>query len=177
MANYVYIATSLDGYIAAPDGNLDWLETVPAPPGDDLGYSEFINRVQAVVMGRLTFETVVGFNIGWPYPVPGLVLSTTLKTLPEGFAEHVHLTGGEPHAIVAQASALGYENLYIDGGNTIQRFLQAELIDELIVTDIPILLGGGDPLFGRLQLPQVFELVATDVLADHLVKRRYQRKR
>ena len=76
MSNIVYIATSLDGYISAPDGGLDWLSSVPNPNGDDLGFSKFMDRVDAIVMGRVTFETVVGFGSGWHYPIPGIVLSS-----------------------------------------------------------------------------------------------------
>ena len=177
MTNIVYIATSLDGYIGAPDGSLDWLETVPAPEGDDLGYGEFIARVQAVVMGRRTFETVVGFGVGWPYPVPGIVLSTTLTEVPDEFAERVTLFAGEPDQVIARAVQMGFADLYIDGGITIQRFLAADLIDELILTEIPILLGAGDRLFGELEREMVFELVEAGTLANGLVKRRYRRAR
>ena len=87
MTNIVYIATSLDGYIAPEDGSLDWLGTVPNPEGDDLGFGEFIKRIDAVVMGRLTFEVVQSFDLGWHYPVPGIILSSTLKSLPAEFQE------------------------------------------------------------------------------------------
>ena len=176
MSNIVYIGASMDGYIAAPDGNLDWLDTVPAPEGDDLGWSEFIARVDAVVMGRITFETVVGFDVGWPYPVPGIVLSTTVDAIPDGFSEHITLTRGTPAEVIEFARQQGHEHLYIDGGNTIQRFLREDLIDELIITQIPILLGGGDPLFGSLEQQMVFELIKSEVLAGQLVKSHYRRK-
>jgi dihydrofolate reductase len=177
MSNIVYIGTSLDGYISAPDGSLDWLSYVPIPEGDDLGFSEFMDRVDAVVMGRKTFETVLGFGMGWHYPKPGIVLSSTLKTVPEGFADHVQLASGTPSEIVQLAKKQGFKNLYIDGGTTIQRFLREDLIDEIIITEIPILLGGGDRLFGELDQFLGFELIDTEVLLKQLVKRRYQRKR
>jgi len=110
------------------------------PKGNDLGFSNFIAKVDAVVMGRITFETVVGFGMGWSYPVPGLILSSTLNTAPVGFADHVAFASGTPSEIVGIAKEKGYSNLYIDGGKTIQRFLRADLIDELIVSEIPILL-------------------------------------
>ncbi|MGK0258410.1 MAG: dihydrofolate reductase [Candidatus Azotimanducaceae bacterium] len=175
MANFVYIATSLDGRISSPDGTLDWLETVPNPTGDDLGFFQFIKRVDAIVMGRLTFETVVGFGLDWHYPLPGIVLSSTLDTVPDRFKEHVQLVNAPPEQVVALAQQRGFNNLYIDGGQTIQRFLQADLIDEMIITEIPLLLGGGDRLFGELQTPVKFELVSTDVLLDQLVKKHWRR--
>ena len=177
MSNFVYIATSMDGYIAAPDGSLDWLETVPAPEGDDLGFFDFIARVDAIVMGRVTFETVLGFGSGWPYPIPGIVLSSTMDTAPEEFAGHVRFASGSPREIVELAGQQGFRNLYVDGGRTIQGFLRDDLIDEIIVTEIPILLGGGDRLFGALDDPLVFELVGSDVLLGQLVKRHFRRKR
>ena len=177
MSNIVYVATSLDGYIAGPDGALDWLEIVPNPERDDLGFGAFIERVDAVVMGRLTFETVLGFGVGWPYPVPGIVLSSTLTEPPAGFEELVVVTSGSPSAVVAFARRRGYQDLYIDGGKTVQRFLTADLIDELIVTEVPILLGGGERLFGPAAERRLFELVGTEVLLGQMVKRHYRRKR
>ena len=177
MANFVYIAVSLDGYISPQDGSLDWLATVPNPDGDDLGFSEFIQRVDAIVMGRLTFETLEGFGIDWHYPVPGIVLSSTMTGLPDKFRDSAALTSGSPEEVVSYASDLGYKNLYIDGGTTIQNFLRSDLIDELILTEIPILLGGGDRLFGVLDAPQKFSLIETTTLLGQMVKRRYKRVR
>lgn len=177
MSNIVYIATSLDGYISSSDGKLDWLNYIPVPEGDDLGFAAFIDRVDAIVMGRLTFETVVGFGTGWPYPVPGLVLSSTLSSAPQDFAAHVHFAKGTPHEIVELAKAKGLENLYIDGGKTIQHFLREDLIDELIISQIPLLLGGGDRLFGELGQWLNFKLVSTETLLNQIVQSRYRRKR
>jgi len=171
LTNIVYIATSLDGYIADRDGGLDWLSVVPNPTGDDLGFARFMWRVDAVVMGRVTFQTVAGFGGGWPYPVPGIILSTTMTTAPQGFANHVQFASGSPAEIVAAARQQGYRTLYIDGGQTIQRFLQADLIDELILTEIPVLLGGGDRLFGQLDHQIGFELLETQTLLDQMVQR------
>jgi dihydrofolate reductase len=177
MSNIVYIATSLDGYISAPDGNLDWLNFVPVPEGNDLGFAKFASRVDAIVMGRITFETVVGFGHGWSYPVPGIVLSSTVTSAPKDFSEHVEFTKGSPKEIVEFANEKGFENLYIDGGNTIQNFLRADLIDELIISEIPLLLGGGDRLFGELNQRLYFELVGTETLLGQIVKKQYRRKR
>lgn len=177
MTNYVYIGTSLDDCIAAADGGLDWMSYVSVPDGNDLGFSEFMQLVDAVVMGRNTFETLIGFGVGWHYPKPGIILSTTMRSVPDDFGEHVQIAAGSPAEIVDVARRSGYENLYIDGGQTVQRFLRDDLIDEMIITTIPILLGGGIPLFGELDEPMGFELVDTEVLLDQLVKRHYRRKR
>ena len=177
MSNIVYIATSLDGYIAGPEGNLDWLNYVPVPQGNDLGFANFIAGIDAIIMGRKTFETVVGFGMGWTYPVPGLILSSTENTAPEGFKEHVTFAKGTPDKIINLAKAKGYSNLYIDGGKTIQSFLQAGLIDELIVSEIPVLLGGGEQLFGELNKQLNFELVGSEVLLHQIIKKHYRIKR
>jgi dihydrofolate reductase len=177
MSNIVYIATSLDGFISAPNGKLDWLNYVPVPEGNDLGFAEFVDRVDAIVMGRLTFETVVGFGMGWTYPIPGLVLSSTLTSAPQDFVDHVDLANGTPSEIVAIAKEKDFENLYIDGGKTIQQFLNADLIDELIISEIPLLLGGGDRLFGELDRRLDFELINVEIMLDQIVKKQYRRKR
>jgi len=175
--NIVYVGTSLDGHISGREGDLTWLEYVPIPANDDLGFADFMARVDAVVMGRKTFETLIGFGAGWHYPRPGIVLSTTMTSVPEPFARHVQIASGSPVEIVELATRLGYRNLYVDGGETVQRFLVADLIDEMIITEIPVLLGGGARLFGSLERMLGFELIASDVLAKQLLRKHYRRKR
>jgi dihydrofolate reductase len=177
MSNIVFIATSIDGFISGPDGNLDWLDYVPFPEGEDGGFTDFIGRVDAIVMGRITFGTVVGFGHGWHYPVPGLILSSTVSSAPAEFASHVEFASGTPLEIIELAKERGFNNLYIDGGKTIQNFLRADLIDELIITEIPLLLGGGDRLFGELDQQLGFELVSTEVISSRIVQKHYQRNR
>ena len=177
MSNFVYIGTSIDGRISSSSGTLDWMETVPNPDGNDLGFFDFVARVDAIVMGRVTFETIIEIGLGWHYPLPGIILSSTMDTAPEGFAEHVQFAKGTPAEIVALAKRQGFTNLYIDGGNTIQRFLRVDLIDELIITELPILLGGGDRLFDTHDQEMKFELLSSEVLLGQMVKRHYRRTR
>ena len=172
----VFIARSLDGYIAGPDGELDWLEMVPNPRGIDTGFGPLMARTDAIVMGRSTYETVLGFGGDWPYPKPVFVLSDSLKTVPDNILDKVQLLNGEPEAILETLHDKGYHQLYIDGGGTIQRFLVADLIDEMIITTLPILLGGGFPLFGHLEKPLAWEHVSTDVFLGQLVQSHYKRK-
>lgn len=176
MKNAVFIATSLDGFIADMDGGVAWLETVPNPEGDDVGYLAFTAGVDALVMGRHSFETVLGFGVDWPYAMPVFVLSETMTRVPEGYADKVQLVSGSPEAILQKIHDQGYYNLWIDGGRTIQSFLRAGLIDELIITTIPVLLGGGIPLFAELPGPLELELVKSDVYLNALVQRHYRRK-
>ncbi|MDC7242331.1 MAG: dihydrofolate reductase family protein [Spirochaetales bacterium] len=177
MGNLVYIATSIDGYIADRNRGLDWLETVPNPQQSDLGFQDLMNRVDALVMGRNTFETVLGFGIEWPYIRPVFVCSKSLKSIPEVLKERVSLIQGSPESIVEELNRKGYRNLYIDGGLTIQAFLRADLIDEMIISTIPVLLGGGIPLFGTLPEIKTFDLISSEVLLGQIVSSRYGRVR
>lgn len=147
MSNVVYIAASLDGYIARRDGSLDWLTQWDNPEHSDYGYAAFMERMEAVVMGRKTFEFIRTMQ-PWPYTKPVVVLSTTMP--PPVQPEPYEVMACEPQVVVAKLRQRGYQNLYIDGGQTIRGFLQCNLIDELIITQVPLLLGTGVPLFRRL---------------------------
>lgn len=148
----VFIATSLDGYIARHDGSIDWLELANAtvPAGEDCGYADFMQTVDAIVMGRATFEKVLCFP-DWPYSnTPVYVLSTTISRLPAGMPSSVRLLNATPDDVVKITAEAGRQHLYIDGGQTIQAFLRAGLITDLTITVIPVLIGSGIKLFGEL---------------------------
>ena len=176
-SNKVFIARSLDGYIADKNGGLDWLNAVPNPEHLDLGYEKFIQSVDAIVMGRTTFETVCSFDMDWPYTLPVFVLSNKLDSVPADLKNKVVLVSGPLSEILDQIHKKGYTRLYIDGGVTVQNFLKEDLIDELIITTIPILLGGGIPLFGELPKEMEFEHVESVLFLDALVQDSYRRKR
>jgi dihydrofolate reductase len=177
MSNIVYIATSLDGYISDKDDGLDWLQSIPNPDNLDFGWADFMDRIDAIVMGRKTFEKVCGFDCDWPYSKPVFVLSNSLSSLPHEYEGKVELISGSLSDVLAALHIKGYEQLYIDGGATVQSFLDEDLIDEMIITVVPILLGGGSPLFGKLRQPMDFDLVNTEVLLNAMVKNHYRRKR
>jgi dihydrofolate reductase len=172
----VYIATSLDGFIATTDGDLDWLDDIPNPHQSDYGFSEFIKNIDAIVMGRITYEKVLSFS-KWPYNRPLFVLSNSLTTLPDSLKEKVEIVKGEIKSIVDLLNKRGYHNLYVDGGKVIQSFLQEDLIDEMIVTRVPILLGDGIPLFRESQKTLKFKHVRTDIYNNNLVKSHYIREK
>jgi dihydrofolate reductase len=175
--NCVFIATSLDGYIADKQGGIEWLDLIPNTNHDDMGYFAFINEIDALVMGRASFETVLGFGIEWPYTKPVFVLSSTLKAIPEDLADRVfHIHGTIPENL-ERIHALGHFRLYIDGGKTISSFLREDLIDEMIITRIPILLGGGAPLFGDLPQQLEFELISSKTYLHQITQHHYKRKR
>ncbi|MGD8171243.1 dihydrofolate reductase family protein [Vibrio sp. TRT 21S02] len=177
MKNIVYIAISLDGYIAGENNQMDWLHDVPNPDGSDFGFADFMDTVDALIMGRNTFEMVLSFGVAWPYNKPVFVLTNTLKTVPEGYEDKVFLINGELKTVVDRLNQQGYQSLYIDGGKTVQSFLKEDLIDEMIITTIPTILGKGIPLFSELAAPLKFKHVHAERLADHLVKNHYIRLR
>lgn len=175
MANIVYIACSLDGFIARKDGSIDWLMDIPNPDNSDYGFSAFLKRIDGILMGRNTFETVLSFG-QWPYTKPVYVLSSTLKEVPPHLRDKAEVVQGDLPGIIASLKSKGIKHLYIDGGRTIQSFLKQDLIDELIITRIPILLGSGIPLFVDMDRELKFELTQTDILNKDLVKSTYSRK-
>ena len=175
--NKVFIACSLDGYIADSDGGIDWLNSVPNPDQKDLGYLSFMEGVDALLMGRLTFEKVLSFGIPWPYEKPVFVWSSKLYEIPVELYGKVELIKGKPTELVKKLNEKGYRQVYLDGGRTIQAFLEEDLIDEITVSRIPVLLGGGFPLFGKLPAMLYFTLIRSEVFLSQIVQDTYIRKR
>jgi dihydrofolate reductase len=165
----VFIGTSLDGFIARSNGAFDFL---PAGGGEPHGYDEFMATVDALVIGRKTFETVLAFD-AWPYAQkPVIVLSSRpIAAAPPG-AVVEHMTG-DPAEIVSRLAARGIRHIYVDGGVTIQRFLRAGLIQRLIITRVPVLVGSGIPLFGALPHDVLLTHVTTRQYASGLVQSEY----
>lgn len=168
----VFVGASVDGFIARRDGGLDWL---PAGGGEPHGYDEFIASVDAIVIGRKTFETVLTFG-GWPYGDKRVVVLSgrpvDLSVVRGGVVEQM---GGPPAEIVSRLAASGAHHLYVDGGITIQRFLQAGLVDRLVLTRVPVLIGDGIPLFGSLPHDVRLRHVATRSYPSGLVQSEYVR--
>jgi len=165
----VFVGTSLDGFIARADGSLDFL---PPGGGEPHGYDEFLATVDALVIGRKTYETVLTSDT-WPYgEKPVFVLSThTLAAAPAGAM--VERMSGAPAEILSHLVARGIGHVYVDGGKTTQRFLQAGLIQRLIITRVPVLIGAGIPLFGTLQRDLRLRHVGTRQYASGLVQSEY----
>lgn len=166
----IFVGTSLDGFIARADGALDFL---PADGGEPHGYDEFVASVDALVIGRKTYETVLTFD-SWPYGnKPVFVLSArALAPAPEGAI--VEWLSGEPAEIVRQLEIRGFTHIYVDGGITIQRFLRAGLIQRIVITRAPVLIGAGIPLFGLLLHDITLRHVATRSYASGLVSSEYE---
>ena len=160
----VFIATSLDGFIARKDGDLDWLDeaNTTVTEGEDCGYAAFMDTVDILIMGRNSYEKVLSFG-RWPYEKPVIVLSRNPIDIPAEIATKVTHSSETPEALHARLSAAGAKRLYIDGGITIQRFLAADLITDLTITLIPIILGEGIPLFAPQQ--QDISLTHTETIS------------
>jgi len=147
------MATSLDGFIARKDHDIDWLNEANAlvPPGEDCGYQDFMDSVDVLIMGRRTYEKVLSFG-EWPYgDKPVIVLSSNSLSFPLHIPDSVTHSSEKPEALLARLSVQGVEHVYVDGGSVVQSFLTAGLIDEVTLTIIPILLGDGIRLFGRIE--------------------------
>jgi dihydrofolate reductase len=169
----IFIGTSVDGFIARPNGDLDFL---PADGGEPHGYDEFMASVDALVIGRKTFETVLTYAV-WPYGDKRVVvLSGRSVDLSAARARGgvVEQMGGPPAEILSKLAASGADHLYVDGGITIQGFLRAGLVQRLIITRVPVLIGDGIPLFGTLPRDVRLRHVATQYYPSGLVKSEYQ---
>jgi dihydrofolate reductase len=171
MTGIVYIATSLDGFIARIDGGLDWLPT-PAD-GDDLGFGKFFKTIDALVMGRNTYDMVLSFG-AWAYgSTPVVVLTHRPLMQPEDPTARVESMSASPEEVVAELSNRSFNNLYIDGGQTIQEFMRAGQIHRVIITRIPVLLGQGIPLFGELEEDVQLKCIRTERLSNGLEQAEY----
>ena len=166
----VFVGTSVDGFIARANGDLDWL---PAGGGEPHGYDEFVASVDAIVIGRNTFEKVLTFG-AWPYGEKRVVvLSHHPLDLSAAGGGVVEQMAGSPADIVSQLAAKGAHHLYVDGGITIQEFLRAGLVQRLVITRVPVLIGEGIPLFGPLARDIPLRHVATRHFPSGLVQSEY----
>jgi dihydrofolate reductase len=171
----VYIATSVDGFIAREDGGIDWLpEGGGEEGGEDYGYQEFVDSVDAIVMGRSTYELASSFG-SWPYgEKPVVVLSSRRVVIPEAIARTVEAMSAAPREVVRRLAERGIGHLYVDGGRTIQGFLGEGLIDRLILTKVPVLIGSGIPLFGALPHDVGLRHLETLQFDNGLVQSKYE---
>jgi dihydrofolate reductase len=169
-AGHVFIGVSVDGYIAKPGGDLDWL-TKRGLAFETTGYDDFIASVDGLIVGRHTYETVLEME-EWPYTKPVFVLSTSLD--PASVARDEVQVHRDIESVVAAFTQAGFSDAYVDGGVTIQAFLRAGLIDTLILSHAPVLIGGGAPLFGELAKDVDLELVETKPLGAGFVQTKYR---
>ena len=170
----VYLATSLDGFIARAGDEIDWLEPDPAVthaasvpgPGHQASYDDLIDRVDVMVMGRRTYDKVLTFD-EWPYPIPVLVLSASM---PPGADDRIEVVRSV-NAAVDRLDELATRGVYIDGGQTVRAFLEADLVDEITVTTVPVIIGSGIPLFDTLDHDVRLSLAHVETDAGYLTAR------
>ena len=174
MKTIVYIGTSLDGFIARKDGDIDWLTQFANEEAIN-AYKELISRIDAIVIGRGTFDKVLTFP-SWPYAKRVFVLSSSLKQVPEKVIDKVTILAMKPTELLSYLSECGFSSIYVDGGKVIQDFLKENLIDELIISKAPILIGTGIPLFGYLDNDIQFNHIKTAVASNGLVRSYYYRE-
>ncbi len=166
----VFIGVSVDGFIARANGDLDWL---PTPAGDEHGYNDFIASIDCLVIGRKTYETVLGFG-DWAYGSKPVFVLSSRELAPAPKKAVVERMYGEPAAILAELSGRGFQHAYVDGGQTIQGFLRAGQIQRLVITRVPVLIGTGIPLFGETGHDIRLEHVATRSFKSGLVQSEYE---
>jgi dihydrofolate reductase len=165
----VFIACSLDGFIAGPDDDLSWL---PTGDGEDYGFDAFFAGIGAMVMGRNTYRVVEGFGGDWPYGDVPVLVATTRPLEP--IRPTVRAIRGTAHELLEQARSVTDRGIYVDGGDVIRQFLDAGLIDELTVTVVPAILGAGAPLFAGATHRRSLALVESKAFRTGLVQLRYQ---
>lgn len=169
----VFIATSIDGYIAKKNGDIDWLTQFSPPTSEnedkDCGFSKFFSDVDALIMGRNTYEIVSHFD-PWPYEGKRvIVLSSTLTSV----CKQAELFNGDITQLINKLHNDGIKHIYIDGGATISQFLNAGLVDELIISIIPVVLGSGIPLFSKINDDKWCQLISSQVYSNGLVQMKY----
>jgi dihydrofolate reductase len=181
-----YCAMSLDGYIAEADDNLDWLleyqgsfDGAQAEPIAG-SYDSFYEEVGALVMGSATYEWILDRLDEWPYGgKPSWILSSRRLPKPEGAEDDVRVADGKVEELFEEMiEAAGDRNLWVvGGGNVASQFADEGLLDEVLVTVVPVVLGAGKPLFDRRLPGRPMQLMGTRMFATGMVELRYQIRR
>ncbi|GLQ31358.1 dihydrofolate reductase family protein [Litoribrevibacter albus] len=179
----VFIATSVDGYIATIDGGVEWLDEsgnsdVDMGEQSDMGFNSFIGSVDCMIIGRHCMEKLASFNLTpeqWPYGnIRIIALSNSVKQVPNSLKGRVELYSGDISALISELENDGFKHAYIDGGSTITSFLQEKLINEITITQVPILLGDGKPLFGVMSQQTKLKNAQATAFANDFVQVKYE---
>jgi dihydrofolate reductase len=175
VTGHVFIATSLDGFVARTDHGLDWLMKQPTVEGEDAGYGAFMESVDGLVMGTGSLKTLLGFET-WPYSKPVYVLSNSLSEadIPADLKGKVFLRKSSPDSLLKELGALGWKRAYVDGARLVQSFLREGLIADVCITLIPILIGEGISLFGPLEADIDLELLRAETLHSGMQQMTYR---
>ena len=144
---------------------------------EDMGFKVFIDSVDCMIMGRKCMEVIASMNLTpeqWPYgDMPIIVLSNTIKTPPENLMGNVEMYSGDINKLICKLESDGYKSAYIDGGSTITSFINLKLIDEVIITKAPVLLGEGIPLFGKIEQPVKLKHAKSTTFANDFIQVNY----
>lgn len=175
MKGSVYIATTVDGKIAGPDGDVSFLDNYQSSELGDMGFADFLASIDVIIMGRKSFEKVMSFGQDmWPYGTTQvMVWSRNDVEIPDYLKQTVSCSKLPPRALFDQLKEQGRKNAYIDGGFTIQSFLNDGLINEMIITQVPLILGEGISLFGKTRRRVNLEHIKTQTYPNGLVKSSY----
>jgi|TARA_B110000263_G_C15062655_1_gene398181 dihydrofolate reductase len=171
----VYITTSHDGFIARTDGSRDWLEHDAGE--DDYGFKAFMDSIDSMVLGRTTYQQFLSFDVEWPYVGKHVIVPSSTLTnddVPEERQTDVDIVNTDPAGLLTVLATQGYKHAWIDGGKTVQSFLNDGLIDEITVSRIPVLIGQGIPLFGVLDSDMKLNHVDTVSYASGVVQSKYR---
>ncbi len=176
ISGHVFIATSLDGYISRKDGEIDWLLS-RGDQTEDHGYDKFIESMDGIVLGRGTYEKVMSFET-WPYTKPVVVLSQSLSqpSLPENLKGKVRFMNLSPKDVMSLLTSEGWNKVYVDGGQVIQSFIRDNLIEDIVLTVVPVLIGSGRTLFGSLKDDVSVKHLKTTCFPSGLVQSVYKIK-
>ena len=171
----LYIATSLDGFIAKPDGNIDWLTSVPNPDTGDYGYAALLDRIGTLIMGRKTYEEVLGFDMEWPYKGYDVYVVTTDKNLEIKSPSTYPLTDNLREFVTRLKRNNPKDIWLVGGGQLVTAFINQGLLDKMIISIVPKIIGGGIPLFPVGTLETEWKLVNTQAFSTGLVNLTYNR--
>lgn len=171
-----YIATSIDGYIARKDHSIDWLESISVPEGSDLGYGEFYNKIDTVIMGRKTYDEVMGFGVPWPYEDAKCYIATSDLNY-QTQTPNTHLVAEIDEKWIEKIKADSQQNIWlIGGGSLVSHFMKLDALDDLVITIIPIVLGDGVSLFPNNPPETPFDLTKVDDFGNGAVMLSYSKK-
>ena len=173
----LFIASSLDGYIARPNGSIDWLNEIPNPDNSDFGYTDFYAGIDTVVMGRSTYDEVMGFDVDWPYPDCRCYVVSTNKDY-QTSTPNTSVVYQVDQSFIEELHSTSNSNIWlVGGGKLIQSFMNLDVVDELIITFISRIIGDGLPLFPSPTLDSRWEILKAEVLNEAAVILTYRRKR
>lgn len=174
ISGHVFIATSLDGFIARDNGDIGWLME-RNEPGENYGYDSFIADIDVIVLGRGSFLALRDVK-PWLYTLPVVVLSASLTQdhVPDDLKDKVEICDKPPKQVMQMLQSRGCRRVYVDGGRVVQSFLAERLIADMVITRVPVLLGQGRSLFGAIpeDIPLVHE--KTETFPPGFVQSRYK---